>query len=165
MNELLPHVEIEFELTNAENAAALRWHVLHTGGFRLTAPAGVLAAALLTAAMRFNDFSWLYAIGVGALALVGSALLVVFVFPWIAAVRSPQLTQHYHFIFSQRNIRYESEETRGVIEWDRYDRWTTTPDFYLLYYEGEQFTVIPRRAYPSEEAEKRFVKMLQLRLG
>ena len=161
MAELLAPVDIDFELSNTENVAALRWHVLYTGGFRLTAPTGIGAAVLLGVAMRFNGFSWTYAILVGAGALVTAVVLVLFVFPWIAVLRSPQLSQHFHFTLTDRHIHFESDRQDGYIEWSRYDRWEETPDFYLLYYDdGEQFTVIPKRVFVDPDDEDRFVKLL-----
>ena len=165
MNELLAPVEIEFELTNAENAEALRWHVVNTGGFRATAPLGVAAAAMLTGAMRFNGWPWFESIAVGAGALVLSVLLVTYAFPWLAALRSPQLTQHYAFRFTRRNVRFVSEQQEGFLEWERYDSWMQTPDFYLLYYDGDQFTVVPRRALETPEKEERFTNLLKARIG
>lgn len=162
MSELLAPVDIDFELSNAENMAALRRHVLQSGGFRLTAPTGIGAAILLSAAMRFNGFAWSRAILVGAGAIAAATLLVLYVFPWIAVMRSPQLRQHFHFTFTDRHIHFESDEQDGYIEWTRYDRWEETPDFYLLYYDdGEQFTVIPRRVFVDPKVEERFVKLLQ----
>ncbi|MFB6350898.1 MAG: YcxB family protein, partial [Bradymonadaceae bacterium] len=158
MAELLPPVDIDFELSNAENVAALRWHVLYTGGFRLPAPTGVAAAVLLAVAMRYNGFAWSWSLLIGACALLAAVLLVLFVFPWIAVLRSPQLSQHFHFTFTDRHIHYESDRQDGYIEWTRYDRFEETPDFYLLYYDdGDQFTVIPRRVFVDPKVEERFV--------
>ena len=162
MADLLAPVEIDFELSNAENVAALRWHVLYTGGFRLTAPTGIAAAVLLGAALRFNGYPWSTATMVGIGALVASVALVIFVFPWIAVLRSPQLSQHFHFRFTDRHIHFQSDQQDGFIEWERYDRWVEAPDFFLLYYDdGDQFTVIPRRSFADQEIEERFVKLLQ----
>jgi len=161
MADLLAPVDIDFEPSDAENVAALRWHVLSTGGFRLTAPTGIGAAILLGVAVRFNGSAWTYSILVGAGALIAAAVLVLFVFPWIAVLRSPQLSQHFHFTFTDRHIHYESDRQDGYIEWSRYDRWEETPDVYLLYYDdGEQFTVIPKRVFVDPADEERFVKLL-----
>ena len=161
MSELRPPVDIEFELDQSENVDALRWHVLYTGGFRLTAPTGVAAAVLLVGAMRFNGHPWSRSALIGAGVLALAIVLVVYVFPWIAVLRSPQLSQHFHFVFSDRHIRFDSDQESGIIEWERYNRWREAADFYLLYYDGDQFTVIPKHAFATEGAEQRFVDLLE----
>ncbi len=164
MSDLRPPVELDFELTRRENVSALRWHVLYTGGFQVTAPAGVAAAVLLVGALRFNGHPWSRSVWIGVGLLAVSVALVVFVFPWIAVLRSPRLSQRFRFVFSTRHIRFASEHDSGVIEWERYERWKEADDFYLLYYDGDQFTVVPKRAFASPEAEQRFVDLLRTRM-
>jgi hypothetical protein len=165
MSQLIAPVDVDFELTTAENTAALRWHVIHTGGFRVTAPLGVLAAALLTVSMQLNGWPWPSALGVGVAALACTVVLVAWVFPWISVMRAPQLNQPFGFTFTDEQIWFVAEEEDGRIDWEQYDRWKVSPDFYFLYFDGDQFTIIPKRAFETPEDEERFVALLEARIG
>ena len=51
------------------------------------------------------------------------------------------------------------------ITWSFYNRAVTSPDYYLLYYGGNSFTVIPRRAFHSEDDLNSFEALITAKFG
>lgn len=163
-DELRPPVDIEFELDRRETASALRWHVLHQTGFRWKAMAGIVAAGLLSVSFHLTGWGWIRASAFGAGVFAIGALLVLFVFPYVVAAQTPQLTQPYDIVVSHRGLRYQTDNNAGHIEWERYDTWKRSRDFFFLYYDGEQFTLIPRTRLP-ETHERRLEAFFEDYIG
>ncbi len=150
-DELRPPVELDFQLDRHETASALRWHVLHQTGFRWKAMIGVVSSGLLSVSFHLTGWSWTLASMFGAGVFAVGVLLVAFVFPYVVVAQTPQLTQSYKIVVSHRGLRYETDNSRGHIEWERYDAWKASGDCFFLYYDGDQFTLIPRDRLPDPQ--------------
>lgn len=67
---------------------------------------------------------------------------------------------NYHIIFNDNIIEFNSEKARSQVEWSYYKRVWVTEKFYFLFSEGKNFSLIPRRAFKSEEQEKALENLL-----
>ena len=153
MSELIPRVDVEFELEADEAASAMRQHVMSRKSFWVRAVLGIVAAGMVGWAVSTGASAWWVGLAVGVGLLAALAMLVLWLFPLISVSRNPQLTQHYSFHFTSQGLDFETAETNGHLEWSRYQNIETTDAFYLLYYEKEHFTVVPRRALDASQEQ------------
>lgn len=154
MSDLLAPVDIDFELDAAEAASAMRQHVMRQTSFRFRAALGVAAAAMIGWSVAGGPWAWWVGVAAGVGVLGALAMLVMWLFPLISVSRNPQLTQAYHFRFTPRGLDFHTDESEGHLGWERYQEALQTDEFYLLYYEKEHFSVVPRRALTDEQEER-----------
>jgi hypothetical protein len=166
--EQLMSAPITLSFTHVENeyVAATRWfyaRVYHTR-FLLIISCIVLSLGLVLILLS-SDFIF------GSVALVVGLILFVFnfyayfVMPSQYFRRNTKFREQYTLQFTEDGLRFHSRGVESKLAWDFYSKVLETPQFYLLCYDKDLFTLIPKRAFGGKEQEGAFRDLLNRKTG
>lgn len=162
MQESIP---INFRYTKDEYLRAVRFHYSRTLRVKLDVAVAILAGIAGIYLLYTDGLSW---IGLSAVIACCAMLLIVFVALVIApnqAYRgSDKLKHDYHLTFGEDGIQFRTSGIDSRLDWDIYDYWIEGPEFFILYYGKNQFSVIPKRAFQSDTERKRFADLLSAKV-
>jgi hypothetical protein len=88
-----------------------------------------------------------------------------FVTPRLHYKRNPKFREQYNLQFSDDGIWFRSKGLESRLDWGFYSKVWETPRFYFLIYGKDMFTLIPKRAFSSEEQEAAFRSMLKRKIS
>ena len=128
------------------------------GGFALALAVWAIYMFYATRS-RFEWALFFFTLSLFALLLVGG-IAFRSLFPRLLFRFGPKYRQAYSLTFSAKGIRVEAAHQDSWIEWSRYSRALVDADSYLLCYGSSLFTLIPRRAFMSAEAQQMFEQLL-----
>jgi hypothetical protein len=127
----------------------------------------VIAACLVIGvlALRYSELNWLSLLLLGSAFVLAAMLIAAFtVLPRLTFRREPKFRDEYRLTFTSEGIHFRTENIDSNLKWDLYSRVLTTPKSWILYYGKDQFTVIPKRAFASDEEKARFNELLFLKV-
>lgn len=78
----------------------------------------------------------------------------------IAFRRNPKFREEYHLTFTPENIHFKTLSFDSVIQWTHYERVLESPTLFLLMYGKGHYTVIPKRAFDSDNDTNAFRALL-----
>jgi hypothetical protein len=70
--------------------------------------------------------------------------------------RNPKFREEYYLTFSRENIHFRTVSLDSTLQWTHYERVIESPDLFLLMYGKGLYTLIPKRAFNSNEEMKAF---------
>jgi len=91
-------------------------------------------------------------------------LLALIIIPNSIYRRMAKLRQRYHLQFSDEAIEFRTDQINSHLQWDLYKRVLSDRHSYLLYYEKEAFTIIPKRVATAETLAE-FETMLRAKIS
>ena len=159
-------VHISFTYTEEEYVRAVRAHferVYHTR-FNFWLGAVVVLLGVLPLALGVDALFPTVCLSVGLL-LLAFNFFVYFVTPRRYYEANPKLRERYELDFSDEAIFFRSKGAESRVEWSFYSKFWETPEFYMLVYGKDMFSVIPRRALREGLQEQAFRGMLRRKLG
>lgn len=95
--------------------------------------------------------AWLLVIA-GAL-MLSLVLFAVFLLPRMIYSSQPKLKSEYRLRFRDDGIGFQTDEIDAQLKWTMYHSWIRDAEFYILYHEKRDVSVIPRRALKDDEDE------------
>jgi len=159
-------ISLRFKYTQEEYAAASRLYMLRSAEFwirfivsTLFCAGGIYLVSMLD--MDLGIAFFLTFIGVVWL-LIGFLQLVVE--PRQAFRREPKFRDEYLLQFSDDGIQFKTAQIDALVQWSLYSRVIEDERFYLLVYGRNMMSVIPKRAFTSEEQERAFDELLKRQL-
>lgn len=108
---------------------------------------------------------------IGPLAIAaGAVLLMIVSFAWFLLPRhlyasQPKLKQGYRLVFSDTEILFRTAGIESKLDWSIYEKWLADDEFYILYYGKRSLTIIPRRAFPDDSADRAFQELVGRKIG
>jgi hypothetical protein len=82
------------------------------------------------------------------------------IIPPLAFRREPKFRDDYALTFSSEGIHFRTAHIDSQLHWSMYSRALVDAHSYLLYYGSRQFTVIPKRVFPSADQLQAFEQLL-----
>jgi len=160
--ELAP-IDLKFKMTRGDWVSALRqqafrswllWLIL--GVFVIRLAMEIYYVVTLGAVPDGNVFSpW-----------IAMALTFFFFFPMLV-VRfrtDPRLFDEQIWRFDNSGITFASSEPSAQLGWDRLEKITFNGVFYQLHFSKQNVALIPRRAFPSAQAETEFKNIVKQKI-
>ena len=75
--------------------------------------------------------------------------------------RNPKFREEYHLTFSRENIHFKTTSLESTLQWTHYERVIESRELFLLMYGKGLYTLIPKRAFSSEEEINSFRTLLR----
>ncbi len=102
--------------------------------------------------------------------IAGAVLLVIVSYAWFILPRQiyasqPKLKQQYDLVFSDAGLLFRTAGIDSKLDWSIYQKWVVDDEFYILYYGKRSLTVIPRRVFPDDSADRAFHELLIRKIG
>lgn len=148
-------IHLEFQIEEGDWLNALRIH------YGAPPPIGEAAIVLLAIAMGY------YFVNHGHSALSITLFIAAafyaytrFIHPRILFRSHRRFREGISLNFQADEIHFRAADVDSRLQWGIYKRATVTPALYLLYFEKNQFTIIPQRAFNNEDERARFEKLL-----
>jgi len=159
-------IELTFTHDEDEYVDAVRWfyaRVYHTR-FLMLFSAGVMLLGVVFALLGFEFvFSGVAAI-LGLLLFLRNAY-PYFVMPKQQFRRYTRFQDEYTLQFMEEGLRFQTKSTDSKLAWSFYSSVLEAPKYYLLRYEKDLFTLIPKRAFVDKQQEAAFRDLLNRKLG
>jgi hypothetical protein len=153
-------VRLRFIYNEQDVLAGYRLHFKNTLRIKLTLLVSFLSIALGIFYLSFDSgVNVGYLLIIMPVVLIGILLFVMFVFPRILYKRQTKFNEPYSIIFSPEAILFSKAEKETQLDWRVYSRAVEDAHCYILYFGRNDFTIVPKRVFPSEEAEESFKKM------
>lgn len=158
--------ELKFNYEPKEIAKAFKVHFSRQLRFKRDLIISLVLAVAGVLLWAWQGFS-IYWIGVFGLAFMFalSLLVMYFIIPNLMKKREPQFADDYSITFTNTHIQLSAMENDVKVEWKDYDKVVESPEFFLLYYEEEEFSIIPKRVIGSESDVDEFRAMLKRKIG
>jgi hypothetical protein len=159
-------VHLSFTYTEEEYTRAARIYFARTYHTRFNMWLGACLALLGGAGVLLGAESLLATLCL----MTGLALLALgyagnYVTPRRQYRANPKLRERYELDFSDGGILFRSKGAETRLEWGFYSKVWETPEFYMLVYGKDMFSVIPKRAFRDGLQEEAFRGMLRRKLG
>ena len=162
-------VRLSFTYTEEEYLAAIRSYFWHSTPLQPRAIViWVLVSAVLVVLVSLLGFSlpvWAYVILIG---IAGVALFHGYVVdrPRAYFRGEPKFRDEYHMTFTDSGIEFHTQDMSAMIAWKIYSGVFENDSFYLLLYGKSipSLTIIPKRAFQSNNEETIFRQMLRRNL-
>lgn len=115
-----------------------------------------------------------YSQGIDAISLMlmilGASLLLIigcawFIVPRLKYACRPKLKQPYELVFSDASILFRTTGIESRLDWSFYRKWLANDEFYLLFYGKMRKSVIPRRVFLNDSADRAFRELLIRKIG
>jgi hypothetical protein len=71
-------------------------------------------------------------------------------------VQEPKFKDEYRLDFSEEGASFQTEHLNSKLDWSYYNKFLETDKFYLLFYGKAMFSIIPKRAFTSDEQQNQF---------
>jgi hypothetical protein len=158
-------ITLTFTHQEKEYVAATRWfyaRVYHTR-FLL-----ILYGIVLSLGLLLILFSEELVFG-GMIASVGFIAFVVqfrtyFEMPSQFFRRNPRFREQFSLQFSEEGLLFQTKDMESKLEWAFYSKVLETSQFYMLCYDQDMFTLIPKRVFDDNEREQAFRDLLNRKL-
>lgn len=160
-------IRVSFTYTEEEYVRAVRAfyaRVYHTR-FNFSLGAFVVLLGVLMLALGVDALFPIICLAVG-LSLLALNVVAHFITPRRYYAANPKLRERYELDFSDEGILFRSKGAESRIEWSFYSKVWEMPEFYLLVYGKDMFSVIPKRVFRDDGSqEKSFRELLRRKLG
>lgn len=154
-------VPISFRYTKDEYLRAVRFHYYRTLRVKLDLVVAALCGVAGLYVLLTEGLSW---VSLGGIFACSVLLLIMFIalviVPHQVYRGSDKLKQDYDITFSEDGIQFKTPGIDSRLDWDIYDYWIEGPEFFILYYGKDLFSVIPKRAFESDAERRRFTELL-----
>src|SRR5437667_5302874 len=117
-------------------------------------------AGTLGEVMFGDSILWFLVIFFGVLLLMLNAA-IIYNNPRAVYRKHPFLRQRYEIEFSEVGIEFRTTDTQSKYKWNFYKQIIETDENYFLLYEGNWFSLIPKRAFNSALDEQTFRSLLK----
>jgi hypothetical protein len=159
-------IKTVFTFTRDEYLRALRRHyksVLHPVRDVIVGLAMLVAGLLL-----YSAYGGLFYLLVPT--ILGAILLIIVVYallilPVLIYRSDPRLKWEYSLTFFDDRIEFKTNEVDSTLGWPLYHSWRRDDEFYILYYGKRDLSVIPRRAFESDESDRQFTALVERKIG
>ncbi len=155
-------VRIQFGLKKEEYVRGVRYYLRKShlvSWVQLVLGLAVLAAvAALTWMMgRLNFLNTLLLV---LMVLVGGyGAYLYFLRPGRYYAKHPELGREAAYVFSKEDFARQDDKAAAIYDWNVKKLWRTK-EFYFLFTGGEGYTMLPRRAFASEQDWERFQEIV-----
>lgn len=158
-------VELRFKYTENEYVSAMRRYFARALYTKTDIICGVAAIIVGVLFLVYSGVSlvWYFLIFAGVILLLIN-FVAYFVAPRLRFRREPKLHDDYFLKFSEGGIVFMTADIDSNLQWSLYDKVWETEKFYFLFYGGNTFTLIPKRAFDGKEQEEVFKSMLKRKI-
>ncbi len=154
-------VNLSFRYIESDYVRALRAHYASRLRLRLDIAVIVALAGIGVYLWQSPGSRWFGVACVVVSSLFSLMLVAAFtVIPPLAFRREPKFRDEYSLAFSPEGIHFRTEHIDSQLQWGIYTRALVDVHSYVLYYGTRQFTVIPKRVFPSSEQQQAFEHLL-----
>lgn len=160
-------VNLIFKYSQKEYVKAFRQHLLLS---KRVYRSDYIIIHLIIAALGWllfhNPDDWLYRM-LFILCLIWG--LIIYLGYFSVPVRNfkaePKFRNEYQLTFSKNGIKFITEGINSNLSWSIYTDMIESADFYYLIQTRQMYTIIPKRAFISEEQRKLFAEIVQVGLS
>jgi membrane associated rhomboid family serine protease len=154
-------VSLSFRYTEAEYIAAVRQYFdPFRAKFLLGLGVAFVALGLFTGFVS-SDYIMQWFLTITGLLALWLFYRNYYVAPRRWYKRSPVLREEYHLQYSDAGIVFRSKDINANYQWSLYQQVAENEQFYYLIYGGQSFSVIPKRAFTTDEQERAFRELLR----
>lgn len=157
-------VRAEFQYTRAEYVRGVQFYLRKSyliSWIQVLVVVLALAAAVAIAVM-LHRMTFLNTFVLVLLVLVsGYGVFLYFIQPGRLFDKTPGLAQKMIYVFSPEDIARQDDEAGIIFDWNIKKLWKSK-EFYYLFLAKDGYIMIPRRAFRSEQDQKRFEELAQV---
>ncbi len=160
-------MELQFQYTKKEwvdarrkylflSKTITRWQIVFLAGFSIL-------ILLLLIAHKTDTI-----IIMSAVVIVFAIIMLVilyFVQPIVLFKNTEKYSSMYSFSFQEEEILFEARGISSVIKWDIFQSYVETDQYFYLLQGKMLYTMLPKRVFPSDEAQQQFRDLLILHYG
>ena len=155
-------VHLAFQYSESEYISAARFYYRRFRhiGLRMAVSAFAVLVGMFGEAFYGDSGLWFALIFFGII-LFALNTAIYFNNPRAHFRKHPFIRQRYEVEFSDDGIKFRTEETESKYKWGFYRRVIETSKHYYLLYEGNWFSLIPKRAFQTLAEEQKFRSLLK----
>jgi hypothetical protein len=158
-------MEIKFFCSQQDFSRASRRHCREKWDLPRTLPGLAISLVVGVWLWKDNAPNLLAFASLGFTAIFVLLLVItLYISPWMQYRSSESWKRSHHFRFSESSIDYTSGHRIAQCNWETYTQLLVDQHSYLLYFENDRYTLIPKRVFPDLETRQQFEQLIRKKI-
>jgi len=158
-------MQLKYEITPREHLEMIRAVYSSSGTRAIRVCLGLLGLSLGLLSFRYMDHS----LSVVIIAIFAAFTAVQFVLPFMihrkTYYRNPRLFGIRTVTFDDEGVKSDSEIGHTEKPWSTFERFKETKNLFLSFQTKDAISIVPKRAFPTQEAITEFRSVLASKIG